>query len=351
MKVLILGNSNTEAANPRETPEKFTIMIDALAKGGMFARYFNPSNKFELIQILSENPADLVFSSAYGISDELGKTHIIHDILEDLGLAYIGSDAYTLGLALNKPRLKMEWNKNRVDTPSWIHLENRDFRIGTLEAKLNTFSAFPCIVKPARSGNSRGIDITSVAENAEELRMKVVEILPEFGSVLVEDYLATAEDFQEITVGWIGNGSSGIILPAEITVLLEKKYPVISTLDKEAHLTRVQQLEENAQWMEVVDFSRKAFSVINVRDYARLDIIRSGGRYYAIEINGQPMIPDRWFDACASGLGLNTTQYINAIFLSGIVRVMAQGNKAVKIPPKMHEVVPSKVFAVLTTPF
>ena len=92
--------------------------------------------------------------------------------------------------------------------------------------------------------------------------MKVMEILPEFGSVLVEDYLGTAEDFQEMTVGWIGNGSSGLFLPAEISVQLEKKYPVISTLDKEAHLTRVQQLEDNAHWREVVDFSRKAFSVL-----------------------------------------------------------------------------------------
>ncbi len=178
--------------------------------------------------------------------------------------------------------------------------------------------------------------------------MKVGEILPEFGSVLVEDYLGTAEDFQEITVGWIGNGSSAFILPAEVTVQLEKKYPVISTLDKEAHLTHVQQLEENSQWEEVVDFSRKAFSVLNVRDYARLDIIRSRGCYYAIEINGQPMIPDRWFEACAGGLGLNTTQYINAIFLSGIVRAISLGNKTVNIPPEMYEVVPLKVFSVLT---
>jgi len=349
MNALILGNPNSEAANPREIPDKFAIMIAALAKGGIFARYFNPSYKTELFQILSENPVDLVFNSAYGISDARGKNHIIHDILEDLGLAYIGSDAYTLSIALDKPKLKVKWKKNRVNTPAWIYLENRDFRKGTLETKLNTFSSFPCIVKPASSGNSRGIDITSVVENAEELRLKVGEILPEFGSVLVEDYLGTAEDFREITVGWIGNGPSGLILPAEVTVQLEKKYPVISTLDKEAHLTHVQQLEDNSQWEEVVDFSRKAFSVLNIRDYARLDIIRSRGRYYAIEINGQPMIPDRWFEACASGLGLNTTQYINAIFLSGIVRAISLGNKTVKIPPEMYEVVPLKVFSVMTS--
>jgi D-alanine-D-alanine ligase-like ATP-grasp enzyme len=245
--------------------------------------------------------------------------------------------------------LKTEWKKRRINTPTWIHLDTRDFREGTLETKLNTFSAFPCIVKPASSGNSRSIDITSIAENAEELTKKVRDLLSDFESVLVEDYLGIVDDFQEITVGWIGIGSSGLILPAEVTVQLEKKYPVISALDKEAHLTHIKQLEDNSQWEEAVDFSRKAFSVLNVRDYARLDIIRSRGCYYAIEINGQPMIPDRWFEASANGLGLNTAQYIKAIFLSGTVRAISLGNKTVKIPPEMYEVVPLKVFSVLTS--
>jgi hypothetical protein len=95
MNALILGIPNSEAANPQETPEKFAIMIDALAKGGIFARYFSPSNKTELFQLLSENPAGFVFCSAYGISDEHGKMHIVHEILDDLGLAYIGSDPDT----------------------------------------------------------------------------------------------------------------------------------------------------------------------------------------------------------------------------------------------------------------
>jgi D-alanine-D-alanine ligase-like ATP-grasp enzyme len=347
MKALILDNPGGRVAKLREIPEKFSTMIDALALGGILARYFNPSNKSELLRELKDNPVDLVFSSAFGIPDENGEIQVIHEILDDLGLAYIGSDAHVLKLALNKPLLKMEWKKHQVNTPAWIYLENRDFRKGTIETKLNTFSTFPCIVKPASSGNSRGIDITSIAENAEELRMKVGEILPEFGSVLVEEYLGTAEDFQEITVAWIGNESSVLIMPAEITVQLERKYPVISTLDKEAHLTWVQQLEDDGQKEQVVDFSRKAFSIIAVRDYARLDIIRSQGSYHTIEINGQPMIPDRWFEACARGVGLNQTQYINAIFLSGIVRSIAQGNITVYIPPEMYKIIPSKVISIL----
>jgi len=347
MKALILDNPGGRVANSREMPEKYATMIDALAVGGIFAEYFNPLNKTELLQVLKDNPADLVFSSAFGIPDEHSEIQVIHEILDDLGVAFIGSDAHTLRLALNKPLLKMEWKKHRVNTPAWIYMEHQDLYNGTLEIKLDTFSIFPCIVKPASSGNSRGIDITSVVENAKDLKERVKDILLEFGSVLVEEYLGTAEDFQEITVAWIGNQSSVLFMPAEITVQLERKYPIISTLDKEAHLTWVQQLEEDGQWEQVVDFSRKAFSVIVIHDYARLDIIRSHGRYHAIEINGQPMIPDRWFEACASGVGLNQTQYINAIFLSGIVRAIAQGNKTVYIPPEMYEIISSKVISIL----
>lgn len=347
MKALILDNPGGRVTNSRGIPEKFASMIDALAVGGILAGYFNPSNKSELLQVLKDNPSDLVFSSTFGILDEHGEISAIHEILDDLGLTYIGSDAEALRLALDKPLLKTEWEKHRVNTPAWVFLDHRDLNNETPEKKLDALSFFPYIVKPANSGNSRGIDTTSVVENVKELKERVNDISLEFGSVLVEEYLGAAEDFQEITVGWIGNESSVMIMPAEIIVQLERKYPVISTLDKDAHLTWVQQLEDDSQWGQVVDFSRQAFSVISVRDYARLDIIRSQGSYHAIEINGQPTIPDRWFEACASGAGLNPTQYINAIFLSGIVRAIADGNKKMFIPPEMYEIIPLKVITFL----
>ena len=60
---------------------------------------------------------------------------------------------------------------------------------------------FPLFVKPAKAGDSLGVDNASKANNIEELTIKVKNILSEFGSALVEEYI----DGREFTVIVCGN--------------------------------------------------------------------------------------------------------------------------------------------------
>lgn len=62
------------------------------------------------------------------------------------------------------------------------------------------------------------------------------------------------------------------------------------------------------------------------------------------------MIPDKWFEVCASGIGLDSTQYLNAIFLAGIVRNNHQGKSNLTIPLKMNQHLPKSVLDVLLKP-
>jgi hypothetical protein len=72
------------------------------------------------------------------------------------------------------------------------------------------------------------------------------------------------------------------------------------------------------------------------------------GSLYAIEINGLPMIPDKWFEVCANGAGLNSTQYVLAILLAGIVRNMRSGIGKLEIPDEIRDNLPEEVFNTLT---
>jgi len=73
-------------------------------------------------------------------------------------------------------------------------------------------------------------------------------------------------------------------------------------------------------------FAHKAFSASGVRDYARGDFIYAlNGAFWAIEINGQPMIPDRWFGNAARLNGLSESQYLVGIVAAGYRRLKAQG--------------------------
>jgi hypothetical protein len=59
------------------------------------------------------------------------------------------------------------------------------------------------------------------------------------------------------------------------------------------------------------------------------------------------MIPDKWFEVCASGSGLDSAQYINAIFLAAIVRNSKQINTPLEIPSAMIHYLPEKIIDTL----
>ena len=73
-------------------------------------------------------------------------------------------------------------------------------------------------------------------------------------------------------------------------------------------------------------------------------MIYAGGKFYAIEINDQPMVSDKWFEACARWVGLDKGQCLNAIFLSGIARNLREGMLKKSIPSALKRVIPIKLY-------
>jgi D-alanine-D-alanine ligase len=83
-----------------------------------------------------------------------------------------------------------------VKTPAHILVES-EADLSSLPGNLN----FPLFVKPAKAGDSLGVDNASKANNVADLTVKVKNILNEFGSALVEEYI----DGREFTVLVCGN--------------------------------------------------------------------------------------------------------------------------------------------------
>lgn len=346
LKALIIDKPENRPFHSNKVPGNFKPMIDALLKGGIKAYCRAPGSEADMKKMLVERSADIVFSAAYGIPTKNGKIKNAHQILKEMGTPFIGSPPQVLDLAINKPILKDLWRRKGVRTPGYQNFTDSSLFSSAPWASLNHF---PYIIKPANAGNSRGIDQSSIVEDRKSLEKKIAEMLDEYGEVMAEEYLGNFEDFQEVTVAWIGNGDASLIMPAEIHLATKGPFPVISTHEKDAHLTRTRQVEDDALWKEIIQFSRKAFQSAGIQDYARLDIIRAHGKLFAIEINGQPMVPDRWFEACACSAGLNHEQYLIAIFLAGINRLIKNGNSKLSIPAKMERILPRIVYQLLTS--
>jgi hypothetical protein len=136
----------------------------------------------------------------------------------------------------------------------------------------------------------------------------------------------------------IGNGGQMILMPCEIVFKVPKPLRIITTRDKDEHRTRAIPVDDLELCEELCELTIRAFHVAWGRDCSRLDVIYAGGKFYAIEINGQPMVPDMWFEACARGVGLDKGQYLNAIFLSGIGKNLRVGKQKKSIPSALKRV-------------
>ena len=317
-------------------------MENALELGGVQAHCFPVGPDQQLIRRLEQERPDLVFSAAYYTNGSSISRQNVHALLERLGYPYIGSDAKTLELVIAKASLKKQWQRCCVQTPAYIHVKKSDNGCPNNLEQLHSLADFPYIIKPAKEGNSRGIDEDSIVFDRSALVRQTIQKLSVFGEVLVERYLGSEGDVREFTVAMIGSPEGDLVMPAEIRLKQPRKRRVITTQDKEGHNTLAVPVTDSPFRAQLCAFARKAFQAAGVRDYARCDILQAGGKLHALEINGQPMVPDAWFGACAQGAGLNTHQYLNAIFLVGIARLIREGHELL-IPQPMVDMLPARI--------
>jgi D-alanine-D-alanine ligase-like ATP-grasp enzyme len=321
-------------------------MVISLDSVDMGAKYYEVHSKEQLECLLIMERPDIVYCSDYYTKDEFINSVSIHSVLEELNVPFIGSTSATLEFVLSKSDLKFMWHLNKLSTPSFYLVHKLDTKVVGLE-EISQATDYPYILKPNREGNSRGLDESSIVFDENSLKSKLDELLLSNKEVLVEKYFGNASDIREFTVAIIGNGSHKLLMPAEITLKQKRDLRIITTQDKDDHLTQATPVVDNVLNEKLIAFAEKAFEIAGVRDYSRCDVLLADGQLYAIEINGLPMIPDKWFEICASGVGLDSTQYINAIFLAGIVRNFREGKENLKVPLQMRQKIPTAILDVL----
>ena len=345
MKALIINRPRSERTN--FDFERFSKLIEVLVSGGINGKYVVLETKAQLLNSLQAERPDIVFCANCYITGDANERLSIHSILAEQQIPYIGSDSNALALMLSKSDLKARWRADGIATPSFFLIEKQDSTISGLD-DLDQAADYPYILKPDREGNSRGLDESSIVFDRTALESKLDKLLKTYKRIMAEEYLGIYPDIREFTIAMIGNGEQRLLFPAEISLKQKKKLRVITTHDKDNHLTQATPVPDKALNENLIDFSRKVFEAIAVHDYARCDVIYAGGQLYAIEINGQPMIPDKWFELCAFGGGLNAHQYLLAIFLAGIVRNNQQEVSQLIIPQKMKRNLPENIFKHLT---
>jgi D-alanine-D-alanine ligase len=278
----------------------------------------------ELISFLEKERPDLVFN----LCESLGNVSIhemhVAGVFELLGFRYTGSSPLTLGLALNKVRVKELLLYHGIDTPNFTvyrhpgELVEDDFPL-----------RFPAIVKPSMEDASAGIAAASVVDTFPALRKRVRYIFQQYDQpALVEEFI----DGRELNISILGNRKPLVLPISEIDFSsLPADFPKILTYDGKwlkgtpayngtrgvapAHL--LPSIETRLK-----EIALRVYQLLGCRDYARVDFrLTRNNRPYVLEINPNPDISDdAGFARSASASGRTYTQVIEKIVESALER-------------------------------
>ena len=256
------------------------------------------------LKSIQNDAPDVVFNLCESLLGDARGEAVVASVLDQLGLAFTGSPALALGLALDKDKAKALLRGSGIPTPEWCVLEEG--------SPITGCPAYPLIVKPAREDGSIGICFASVATDPETLRQAVLQVWSMHQPALVERFV----DGRELCVSFLGNAPRAVLPVREISFgpsflgrprivsYLAKWDP--STPEFQDTTSGSCNLPQGTR-SRVIEHARQAFEVLGCRDYGRVDLRLDGdGTPYVIDINPNcDLHPDAGFARAAGAAGID----------------------------------------------
>lgn len=319
-----LRRTDSEDEAEFDTAETIDAIASAIESAGHEVEKIEVSGSAStLLERLESSDPDIVFNTAEGSGGRMREA-FYPALFEEVGVAYTGSDAYTMALTLDKWLTKLVLQRHGIDTPrAELVTPSNMSRICEQGPGL----AFPVIVKPNYEGSSKGIDEDSVARNIDELATilkPAIKAYPE--GVLVEEYIHGID----IAVGYLhGVGhDDGLLQPVEH--LLEPSalhpYNVFDYRRKNIETSSVHMRCPATLPRDVAARLRaialEAIETLGLKDIARLDFrVCDNGRIFLLEANALPSLSQgSSVFAATSQHGLSFDKTIAAVLNAAAIR-------------------------------
>jgi len=302
--------------NPsREEEQMITSVVNALK-----LKYDAVIIPFDENFIRNIRHVDFVFNLSTHGGKETRQVHV-PAILDYLGIPYTGPSAYAHSICMNKGATKIMLQKYSIPTPDFMIFEE-----GDLPGNLKIDKKY--IVKPIREGSAKGVTEKSVVDNLEDMRRMVKRIHVEFKqAALVEEFI----DGKELSVGLVGNVGDEL----EVLPILEIDFSTLPEGLERFYSYRVKHMYgEQTNYVcparigeklvnKIGEYAKKAFKVLNLRDYARMDLRVIGDEVFFLEVNSMPMLVPIYSDILkmAYAKGISYNDFIIKIFETAYKRV------------------------------
>lgn len=306
-----------DALEEYDSLETVEALQTAIKASGFEVVKLEGGNKF-LEHILREK-VDFVFNISEGLGNYRSREAQVPSVLEMLGIPYSGADPQCLAVCLDKNLTKKIVAWEGIPTPEWQTIDSGN--LGTIDW---TTLPYPAFVKPVWEGSSKGIRLNSLVHGPDQLKETVTSLLQTYHQpVLVERYIAG----EEVTTGILGNSPPQVLGIMRI-VPRQKTFEFVYSLEVKRDYEKLVDYEcpaclEKNTLRQIEEYSRRIFSVLGCRDFARVDFrIGAGGQPYFLEINPLAGLNPRSSDIVimAGLLGIRYNDLIATILRSALQR-------------------------------
>ncbi|MGC8943836.1 MAG: D-alanine--D-alanine ligase family protein [Caldisericia bacterium] len=259
------------------------------------------SKKYDVLKIpFDENffenikKVDFVFNLATSGGKEGRQIHV-PAILDLLNIPFTGSTAFVHTLCLDKFITKLILSFYGISTPNFFLVKEGESDSFEKNFKLS----YPVIIKPVREGGALGLTKDSVVYDLEGVKREVKKIHKEFSEPsLIEEFIEGIE----VTCGIIGNNDEIMVLP-----FLEIDFYSLPDDIEKFYSYRVKNEIENIKYYCPARLEKsieeklkegviKAYKVIGLRDFGRMDIRIKNNNFYILEVNSLPLLVPNYSD-------------------------------------------------------
>lgn len=144
---------------------------------------------------------------------------------------------------------------------------------------------FPLFVKPAKAGDSLGVDERSLVNNKIELQQKCISILDEYGPLLVEEYI-NGREFTVLVAANADEHNCTVFRPVEYLFPQGRSFKTYALKTSELHPDCNVPCTDETLDRELRAATEKIFKGFNGVGYARLDFrVNDIQEIYFLEIN------------------------------------------------------------------
>lgn len=241
--------------------------------------FLNKLTTYRQLKELGKKGYDIFVNLCEGYLEwEVPSIDVIHGF-ESLNLPHTGPSSKLYDPT--KELMKYVAYCEGIPTPQFVLIESIE------DAELACkYLSFPLFVKPAKAGDSLGVDEQSLVTSKEELLHKIEQILEEYGPLLVEEYIAGREFTVLVAANAAPEKTCTVFKPVEYIFPEGRAFKTYALKTSELHPDCNHPCKDKKLEKQLRKAAERIFRGFGGVGYARLDFrVNEKGKLFFLEIN------------------------------------------------------------------